>query len=236
MLRAAKAPKEFIDAAKAHRCEACDTTKPKPQTHKVGRPKPYTFNHEVGIDVFEVTDATGTRFEIRNAVDMCTTYDQAWIVRHGTTIGPPSSAAFLKAFMTGWVRWAGWPRYIACDRGVHNRGTFSQTVGKQGVRIRSAGLESSEQIGRVERRNGVLKRMIKKVVKETNATGVDQMEMILTESLAAVNEMTRHGVFAPVQWVLSRFPRAPATQGDEQEFADIGAIQGHVDGATAFAI
>ena len=41
MLRAAHVPKEYIDAAKAHRCAACDQVKPKPRTTKVGPPKPY---------------------------------------------------------------------------------------------------------------------------------------------------------------------------------------------------
>ena len=48
--------------------------------------------------------------------------------------------------------------------------------------------------------------------------------------------MSRHGGFAPVQWVLARYPRSPATLGDEQEAADIGAIQAHVDGPTEFAL
>ena len=39
-----------------------------------------------------------------------------------------------------------------------------------------------------------------------------------------------------VQWVLGRFPRQPATLGDESEAADIGAIQAHVDGPTEFAL
>ena len=60
--------------------------------------------------------------------------------------------------------------------------------------------------------------------------------MILSESLNAINELSRHGGFAPVQWVLSKFPRTPATQGDEEEAADIGAIQGHVDGPTQFGL
>ena len=42
MLRAAKVPKEYIDAAKAHRCEVCDSTKPPPRSQKVARPKPYS--------------------------------------------------------------------------------------------------------------------------------------------------------------------------------------------------
>ena len=50
------------------------------------------------------------------------------------------------------------------------------------------------------------------------------MDMILSECLNAVNEMTRHGGFAPVQWVLSPLPRNPATMGDEDECLDVGAF------------
>ena len=49
MLRAAHVPTAYIDAAKAHRCSTCQQTKPEPRTHKAALPKPYRFNHEVGI-------------------------------------------------------------------------------------------------------------------------------------------------------------------------------------------
>ena len=62
----------------------------------------------------------------------------------------------------------------------------------------------------------MLKTMMKKVIKETNAIGEDAMGMVLTECINAINEMVRHGGFAPCQWVLSKLPRSPATQGDEE--------------------
>ena len=68
---------------------------------------PCTFNHEVGVDVFEVVDSVGMRFSMLNAVCMGTTYDQAWIVRESETLGSPSSHACLRAFVHGWTRW-GW--------------------------------------------------------------------------------------------------------------------------------
>ena len=104
MLRAAKAPKEYIEAAKSHRCATCEQTKPKPQTHKVSEPKPYIFNHEVGIDVIEVKDAAGTRYDILNMVDYGTTSEQAYIVRSAQTNGVPSSSSCLQAFVRGWVK------------------------------------------------------------------------------------------------------------------------------------
>ena len=57
----------------------------------------------------------------------------------------------------------------------------------------------------------MLKRMMSKVIKDTHASGKESMDMILNECLNAANVMTRHGGFAPAQWVLSRLPGNPAT-------------------------
>jgi hypothetical protein len=109
MLRAAKVPKDFIEAAKAHRCDVCVATKPPARSTKVSRPKPYVFNHEIGIDVLEIKDAAGTFYDILNVVDYGTTFEQAFIVREAETNGVPSSSSCLDAFVKGWVRPFGWP-------------------------------------------------------------------------------------------------------------------------------
>ena len=152
MPRAARAAQDCFEAAKTFRCQGCDNTKPKPQTHKVSPPRPCKFNHEVGVDVFEIVDSVGIRFSILNAVCMGTTYDQAWIVRESESLGSPSSHACLRPFVLGWTRWAGWPSLVRCDRGAQNRGVCSAILARNGVMIRLAGLEAPEQIGRVERR------------------------------------------------------------------------------------
>ncbi len=89
----------------------------------------------------------------------------------------------------------GWPKFTACDRGVHNRGVSSNTVRQEGVRLRPAGLEYPEQIGRVERRGDMLKNTMSKVINETHANGKEAMDMVLTECLNSTNEMSRHGGF-----------------------------------------
>ena len=81
-----------------------------------------------------------------------------------------------------------------------------------------------------------MKRIVKKVVTDTKAVGQEAMDIILSEALNAINEMSRHGGSAPVQWVFSKMPRTPGTQGDESEAHDIGAIQAHVDAPIAFAM
>ena len=135
MQRAARAPQDYINAAKTLRCQGCDNTKPRPQTHKVSPSRPHTFNHEVGVDMFEIVDSVGVRYSILNAVCMGTTYDQAWIVRESEVHGSPSSHACLQAFVHGWARWAGWPKLVRCDRGTHNRGIFSSILAQIGVMI-----------------------------------------------------------------------------------------------------
>ena len=234
MLGAARAPQDYINATKTFGCLRLESTKPRRQTHKVSPPRPYTFNHEVGVDVFEIVDSVGMRFSILNAVCMGTTYDQAWIVRESENPGSPSSHACLQAFVDGWTRWAGWPKLVRCDRGTHNGCVFVSTLAKNGVASRPAGLEAPEQIGRMERLGAMLKKMMSKVIKDTHVSGRESMDMILSECLNAVNEMTRHGNFAPIQWVLSRLPRNPDTMGNEDACLDVGALQACADGPTTF--
>jgi hypothetical protein len=236
IMRAGRCPEEYIEAAKYFRCETCDVEKKKVRRHTATPPKPYEFNHDIGVDVIDTKDAAGTHYSILNCVDNGTTLQQGYIVRASEVHGVPSSNNCLKAFVKGWVRWAGWPKHISCDRGLHNRGTFGTTVASKGVRVRPAALESPEHIGRTERRGDLLKRIIKKIVTDTKAVGQEAMEMILSEALNAINEMSRHGGFAPVQWVLSKQPRTPGTQGDENEAYDIGTIQAHVNAPEAFAM
>ena len=65
MLKAAKAPTEYVDAARLLRCNSCELTKTRPKTNKASTPKPYEFNNEVGIDVLEFRIQRCTRQILR---------------------------------------------------------------------------------------------------------------------------------------------------------------------------
>ena len=56
LLRTAKIDKSYIDAANFHRC--CRNV------HTVSLPERYSFNHALGIDVFECLDASVSGFEL----------------------------------------------------------------------------------------------------------------------------------------------------------------------------
>ena len=124
-------------------------------------PSPFVFNHGVGMDVFEVLDATGKRFSMLNAVCMGTTYDQSWIVRESESLrfsvltGVPES-------LYHWLELLGarWPKLMRYDTGTHSRGIFTGRTGST----------KTEWKGRAT-----------KVVQDTHAAGADTMDMILGE-------------------------------------------------------
>ena len=78
ILKAAKAPKEYVDAVDHLRCEACDATATNPQTKRTAPPKPYVFNHEVGVDVLDLHDADGNSHLFLNIVDQGTNFQIVW--------------------------------------------------------------------------------------------------------------------------------------------------------------
>ena len=60
ILKAAKCPAEYLEAAIHFRCKDCDYTERIPFQHnKVSVPRPYEFNHTIGIDVNFLHDHGG---------------------------------------------------------------------------------------------------------------------------------------------------------------------------------
>ena len=105
------------------------------------------------MDVLEVKDANADRCSFLNVLCAGTTFQRCVLVAHGG--GQPSSKKCLSKFMTHWVSWAGWPKVLTSDRGLHNWGVFIRSLRAHGVYVRQAGLESPEQIGRGERHGGL---------------------------------------------------------------------------------
>ena len=164
ILKAAKAPQEYLDAVDAHLCHGCVANAPKaPQTTKVGPPRhPYEFNHTVGVDVFDLHDDDGQGWLFLNIVDMGTNFQIVTLLCQGP--GVPSSRLCGQAFMTSWVSWAGWPKDLVADRGLHNREYFARMLGAHGICPHNTGLESPEQLGRVERHGKLWKTTAKRVI------------------------------------------------------------------------
>jgi len=118
----------------------------------------------------------------------------------------------------------GYPKQVVSDRGLHNRGEFAEGLAARGCIITNIGVESPEQLGRIERHGGLLKAMVAKTIAEIQAVGEDLMTQILTQRVTAKNSMSRVRGFTPSQWVLGRIPREPGT-AMEEEWCDLGVLE-----------
>ena len=73
ILRAARAPPEYIQACRHFRCDACEDNKPKHQSTKVALPKDYVFGRNLGIDVLEVKDVVDELYLCLNTSSIAAT-------------------------------------------------------------------------------------------------------------------------------------------------------------------
>ena len=233
LLRAARVRSEFIDAVKLHRCTACEETSRKKPTHKTALPHNYTFNQSLGIDVFEIVDAGGSKFQVLK-VDLGMTFQLCEIVRSGQ--GQPSSSECLKALQKRWFSWSGHPVNLMCDRGLHNRGVLSKYMDDHGIQVHHSPLKAPENLGRVERHGGIAKALFRKVSKETQPLGREQVESVLQEVLMVKNNASRVGGFSPSQWVLGKAPRSDPSPLSEECFAELGALEAQHNPESIFAL
>ena len=74
---------DFGKAGRLHRCQTCEDTSQKEPTHKTKLPWDYRFSHTLGIDLLEVIDIDGTKFQVLNMVCVGTTFQSAHVVRQG---------------------------------------------------------------------------------------------------------------------------------------------------------
>ena len=231
ILKGAKASDDLVSAARNFKCDACSISHEGDKTHPVAAPPKFEFNHTVIIDVFETHDDKGDRHSWLSIVCSGTCFHQVIHVAEG---GQPSSGKCLAKFTRFWASWAGFPRVVCTDRGLHNRGAFAKGMSDHGVQIRTAGLESPEHIGRGERHGGIVKRTWRRVCRQLLCVGKEQAKTAMASIVSEKNDYIRHGGFSPSQWVIGKRPRGIAELLDEDEFANLGSIQSSLDGATAF--
>ena len=92
ILRAARAPPEYIQACRHFRCDACEDNKPKHQSTKVALPKDYVFGRN--LDILEIKDVADEPYLCLNILGLGTTFQQVVLLRQGH--GSPSSVTARK--------------------------------------------------------------------------------------------------------------------------------------------
>lgn len=105
MLRYSNAPASVVSGVRFFRCSACERnlTERKPSITK--SPSPYIFGVELGLDIFDIKDAQGVRYQVLHAVCHGTTFQSGEVL--GVTSGVPGSKQCLESFLRFWTMWAG---------------------------------------------------------------------------------------------------------------------------------
>ena len=138
------------------------------------------------------------------------------------------------AFMQGWVSWAGWPRIVVTDRGLHNRGAFSKALTDNGVYVRMAALEAPEQIGRGEVHGEIFKKTLKAPMMssadESNAMTDNQLHAVPSQNLQASTRARVAASAGPVCIVHAASARPHLAAALAPTLALASAYRGRVSG------
>ena len=68
LLRAARVSKEYLDAVKYFKCVECEESAPRRTGHKTPMPNRYEFNCALGIEVLEILDADGAKYQVLSMI------------------------------------------------------------------------------------------------------------------------------------------------------------------------
>ncbi len=122
------------------------------------------------------------------------------------------------------------------SRVTRSRSSFCRILAIHGVIGSQAGVESPEQIGRVQRHGGRWKAIWKRTASSTSIAGEAEVRLAAAEVDAIKADMSRRGGYSPRQWVLWYTPRGGyADRFDEEEFAAVGVLRAHADPQAVFA-
>ena len=168
-------------------------------------PNRYEFNFAVGIDLLEILDADGAKYQVLNMICLGTCFQLAEVVRSGP--GQPTSARCLEAIKKRWISWAGGPNTGQCDRGLHNKGILRPLAVLNAMAVCS------------------------RVIAQTQARGEVEIQSVLDESCLT---LLRNGGYSPSQWVLGKAPREAPSLVSEDQFADPDALEDQVDPESRF--
>ena len=197
ILKGRKSAAELIEGCKAFKCPDCSEIENSSKVAKTKAPSMYSFNHEVVCDVWFIHDMDRTPFGILSFTCNGTAFQVSVIVMEGT--GVPNSGKCFEKFESRWASWAGFPHIFTTDRGLHNRGKFAKGLKYNGVYLRQAALEAPEHIGRAERQQGILKAVLKKIIKAFFIRGKAQMKQALVVSQEVKNDTMKRGGFKASQ-------------------------------------
>lgn len=184
-------------------CTTC-THSHKPKTHRTTSIPPcqVAFGDEIQADCYQIHDADGKGHWCLSIIDCATSYHQ---VGYLSDHAPQS---LYQVLQDSWLHWAGPPSVITVDMEGGFRGRdFWEEVSKAGSLVSSIAGTSHWQAGKIERRNQMIKGIMRGVINHVQAKGLEQVKQIAHECIHAKNALTREHGWSPSMLVFGREPQ-----------------------------
>ncbi len=184
-LRNAGVENEMIEAVDWMECGACAQSQ-RPRVHRASKlpPSDARFNDRVMVDCCQIKDVRGKGFWFLCILDAATMYHTIGLIHDH------SPKSLLEGFRNNWMNAFGPPEELSIDQ---ERGfigpQFSETLQEMCVKVTSIAGQAHWQHGKVERHIGILKDMMSRVVKHTQASGPEQLELVCKECTRAKNSL-----------------------------------------------
>ena len=210
-LRLGGAHQSVIQAAQQMTCRTCERSS-RAKLHKVSAPATMLdFNEAVAADILWVDTVETTNNPCLNLVDLASTY-QAVIPIANTT-----SEEVARAFVSGWVSWAGAPKHLLVDLDSAFKDNFLTMLDQRCIVVRAAAGQAHWQNSVAERHGASWKLVWAKLVEQRTV-----IEAEISEAAAAVNDVknnlrNRSG-YSPRQWIFGSSLRSSPDlfDGDEE--------------------
>ena len=196
-------PDHVYECVRKLRCATCERLKPPQQPRPSTTPSFWIgqFGDELQMDIFHCRTLQGESFKVIGIVDKATGLHQA--------IAPTenSSSHMFDCFEQIWLRPFGLPMKILADPDPSFRGDFQERVQSLGCILELCPPEAHHVIGKVERRNAILRIILEKLIDQFAATTVDQCKLLLSSACHAMNSTIQTHGRSAYQAVFGRQPR-----------------------------
>ena len=195
---------EVLEAIKQLKCQICMQVQSPQATPKASFTRPMGFNERLVSDTFYVWDTNGHKFAVTHAMDAFSMYMVAVAAKDAAAL------TTVELLRDKWFSVFGPPSILMTDQGPEYRGVVEQLMRTFGVFHDMVPPTAHWRMALSERHGAVIKLLIMKIIKETTAIGLDDLQTAVTAAISARNRQARVGGFSPVQLVFGKDTSIPS--------------------------
>lgn len=195
---------EVIASVKQLKCQVCMQVQSPQATPKASFSSPCAFNERLVSDTFYIWDAMKKKYAVTHVMDAFSLYTVAIVAKDA------SAAVTTELLRDKWFAIFGPPAILMTDQDSEYQGIMEQLLRTFAVFHDMVPPTAHWRMALAERHGAVLKLMMMKVIKETLAVDLDEIQTVATSATAARNRQARVSGFSPLQLVFGRDTSIPS--------------------------